>query len=50
MIISEKQIMQLMDICRVLALDSNLIVLSRKAMELLEKIRNQQSEDLLSIE
>ena len=49
MLISEKQIMQLMDLCRALAFDSQLIAASSRALELLDKIRNQQSEELKEI-
>ncbi len=50
MTISEKQIMQLMDLLRNLALDSQMTVAPRKALELLDKIRNQQSDELKVVE
>lgn len=49
MIISEKQIVMLMEYCRILANDAPTIVLPRKALDLIEKIQNQQSEELKEI-
>ncbi len=49
MIISEKQIMQLMDYCRILANDAPTIFLPRKALSLLDKIVKQQSDKLEQI-
>lgn len=46
MIISERQIMHLIEYCRELANASSMIVIPRKALELINQIKNQQSEEL----
>lgn len=50
MIISEKQIMQLMEYCRELAENSLMAVTPRKAINLLKIIRKQQSDELKVVE
>ena len=50
MIISEKQVIELMDYCRALAEVSSMSVIPRKALELLNKIKVQQSTELKVIE
>ncbi len=50
MIISEKQIMQLIEYCRYLAIDNLKSVTSTNAIKFIDEITNQQSEELKVIE